>query len=211
MEPQRLDGDDEQEPPLGIMEEQIKVGILLFNGFEVLDVFGPIEMFGNSLHFEICTISEKEKTIRSTQGHTTIVVDHTFDDCPAMDWILVPGGPGTRKEVNNEALIRWIQNQSKKSSTVFSVCTGAALLAKAGVLDGKKATTNKKAFRWVADQGPEVNWIPCARWVEDGKFVSSSGVSVSHPPPNFSYCHRTYFLTNNYSLTRRPVWMLPST
>ena len=170
MEPQRLDGDDEQEPPLGIMEEQIKVGILLFNGFEVLDVFGPIEMFGNSLHFDICTISEKEKTIRSAQGHTTIVVDHTFDDCPAMDWILVPGGPGTRKEVNNEALIRWIQNQSKKSSTVFSVCTGAALLAKAGVLDGKKATTNKKAFRWVADQGPEVNWIPCARWVEDGRW-----------------------------------------
>ena len=95
-----------------------------------------------------------------------------------FDLILVPGGIGTRREVDNPRLLEWLNQRAAAAILVTSVCTGAALLARAGLLDGKRATTNKRAFAWVASQGPEVNWIKQARWVEDGKFATSSGVSA---------------------------------
>jgi len=94
------------------------------------------------------------------------------------DIFLVPGGYGTRKEVENILLLNKIREISNLSKFVLSVCTGSALLAKAGLLDGKKATSNKKAFDWVITQGEKVNWIRKARWVKDGKFYTSSGVSA---------------------------------
>jgi transcriptional regulator GlxA family with amidase domain len=85
---------------------------------------------------------------------------------------------GTRREVENRALLRWLAAAADRAEIVASVCTGSALLAKAGVLDGRRATTNKNAFDWVASQGPAVHWQRRARWVEDGKFITSSGVSA---------------------------------
>jgi transcriptional regulator GlxA family with amidase domain len=72
----------------------------------------------------------------------------------------------------------WLVRRSADTAIVTSVCTGAALLARAGILDGRRATTNKRAFQWVVEQGPRVEWVREARWVEDGKFVTSSGVSA---------------------------------
>ena len=94
------------------------------------------------------------------------------------DILLVPGGRGTRREVDNGALIAWLRRHAEACEIVATVCTGAALLARTGLLDGRKATTNKASFGWVRTQGPGVDWQPRARWVVDGKYWTSSGVSA---------------------------------
>ncbi len=90
----------------------------------------------------------------------------------------MPGGIGTRREVTNHTALEWLIAHAEKAEIVASVCTGSALLAKAGLLDGLRATSNKFAFKWVMEQGPKVKWVHEARWVDDGKFSTSSGVSA---------------------------------
>ena len=154
------------------------LGVVLFEGFELLDVFGPLEMFGLAAdHFEIRLISETGGVVASRQGPKS-VCDDSFQSAPAIDVLLVPGGIGTRREVNNPVLLEWLNERSKQAELVASVCTGSALLAKAGVLDGLRATSNKLAFAWAASQSEKVQWQQQARWVEDGKVFSSSGVSA---------------------------------
>ena len=154
------------------------LGVLLFEGFELLDVFGPLEMFGLAAdHFEICLISESGGVVASRQGPKR-VCDDSFNTAPAIDVLLVPGGIGTRDEVNNPVMLNWLKERSEQAELVASVCTGSALLAKAGVLDGLRATSNKQAFAWASSQSEKVQWQQQARWVEDGKVFSSSGVSA---------------------------------
>ena len=154
------------------------LGVVLFEGFELLDVFGPLEMFGLAAdHFEIRLISESGGVVASRQGPKSIC-DDSFQSAPAIDVLLVPGGIGTRGEVNNPVLLNWLKERSQQAELVASVCTGSALLAKAGVLDGLRATSNKLAFAWAASQSEKVQWQQQARWVEDGKVFSSSGVSA---------------------------------
>ena len=154
------------------------LGVVLFEGFELLDVFGPLEMFGLAAdHFEIRLISETGGVVASRQGPKS-VCDDSFQSAPAIDVLLVPGGIGTRREVNNPVLLDWLNERSKQAELVASVCTGSALLAKAGVLAGLRATSNKLAFAWASAQSEKVQWQQQARWVEDGKVFSSSGVSA---------------------------------
>ena len=157
---------------------QRTIGVVLFEGFELLDVFGPLEMFGLAAeHFEIRLISETGGVVASRQGPKS-VCDDSFQAAPAIDVLLVPGGIGTRREVNNPVLLNWLKERSQQAELVASVCTGSALLAKAGVLDGLRATSNKLAFAWASSQSEKVQWQQQARWVEDGKVFSSSGVSA---------------------------------
>ena len=121
-------------------------------------------------------LAEHSGPVESAQGPRALA-EGTIDARP-VDLVLVPGGIGTRKEVDNERLTRWISQRATDAELVMSVCTGAGLLAKAGVLDGRRATSNKAAFAWVVGQGPRVHWVKQARWVEDGKFWTSSGVSA---------------------------------
>ena len=154
------------------------LGVVLFEGFELLDVFGPLEMFGLAAdHFEIRLIAETGGVVASRQGPKS-VCDDSFNTAPPIDVLLVPGGMGTRCEVNNSVLLDWLKQRSKQAELVASVCTGSALLAKAGVLDGIRATSNKRAFAWAASQSEKVLWQKQARWVEDGKVFTSSGVSA---------------------------------
>lgn len=156
------------------------VGIVLFEGFELLDVFGPAEAYAQrdlENAFNLLMVAERSGPITSAQGPRA-VADYSFGDCPHLDVLLVPGGSGTRREVENRAMLDWLVARSEKAELVTSVCTGAGLLARAGLLDGRRATSNKRAFAWVKSQGPRVNWIDEARWVEDGKFATSSGVSA---------------------------------
>jgi transcriptional regulator GlxA family with amidase domain len=156
------------------------LGVLLFEGFELLDVFGPCEAYG--IHdlrgvFRIAMVAAKPGPVASAQGPLA-VAEFGFVDCPPLDLILVPGGIGTRREVYRSSLISWLRARAEQAELVTSVCTGAALLACAGLLDGHRATTNKRSFAWVQSQGPQVKWVKQARWVVDGKFATSSGVSA---------------------------------
>ena len=160
------------------MDRQLSLAVVLFDDFELLDVFGPLEMFGMyPEQFSIHLVAEKNTVVTSAQGPRS-VLDHHFSDEVAFDILLVPGGRGTRVEVENPVILAWLQAQSKTAQFVTSVCTGSALLAKAGLLDGRRATGNKLSFSFVESQGPDVDWQKQARWVEDGHFFTSSGVSA---------------------------------
>jgi len=154
------------------------IGTLLFPGFELLDVFGPLEMLGALRDdFSLQMVAEVAGPVESRQGPKA-VADAALADAKPYDILLIPGGRGTRREVDNAALIDGIRRHAQASRIVATVCTGAALLARTGLLDGRKATSNKASFGWVMEQGPNVVWQRRARWVVDGKYYTSSGVSA---------------------------------
>jgi transcriptional regulator GlxA family with amidase domain len=154
------------------------IGALVFSGFELLDLFGPLEMFGMLDDTpDIRMIAKTTSPVASRQGPES-VVNLSLAEAHTFDILLVPGGPGTRPAVEDAELIDWLRNAATSSALVATVCTGSALLARTGCLDNKAATSNKAAFAWVKEQGPKVDWKPEARWVEDGKFLTSSGVSA---------------------------------
>jgi transcriptional regulator GlxA family with amidase domain len=158
--------------------EPLKVGALIFPGFELLDLFGPLEMFGMLRErASITMLAEEPGSVRSAQGPEAVAKEHLAGN-HGLDILLIPGGIGTRKLAENAAFIAELRNQSEKARYVATVCTGSGLLARTGVLDGRRATSNKFSFNWATSQGPGVTWVRKARWVEDGKFFTSSGVSA---------------------------------
>jgi len=157
---------------------RLSVGALVFPEFEPLDLYGPLEIYAVlGDRFDIRIVAETDAPVAARGGPRT-AVDDTFADGHAYDVLLVPGGMGTRREVDNAALLDWLRAAAAKARLVTSVCTGAALLARAGLLDGRPATTNKMAWKWATTQGPGVDWRPKARWVEDGDIFTSAGVSA---------------------------------
>ncbi|WP_152223191.1 DJ-1/PfpI family protein [Pseudomonas sp. SCB32] len=154
-----------------------KIGILLFPEFETLDVFGPVEMWGDLPDYQVFMVSQHGGAVRSVQGIETNAA-YSFATAPQFDILMVPGVMGTRTEVNNPPLLEFLRQQDKGTQWTTSVCTGSALLAKAGILTGRRATSNKLAFDFAASQDRGVHWQRNARWVIDGKYVTSSGVSA---------------------------------
>ena len=157
------------------------VGAVLFEGFELLDLYGPLQIFGlNKDKLEVVTLGLRVGEVASNHGKAGSrgVIDQTFTDSPAVDVLLIPGGFGTRKKVDNATVLDAIRTTAGRATYVITVCTGSALLARTGLSDGKRATSNKQALKWVITQGPKVMWVPEARWVEDGKFFTASGVSA---------------------------------
>lgn len=164
------------------------LGVVLYPGFEVLDVMGPVEMFMNvgSQHLRILMIAEQAGEVasgtvldRGNYSGPRVAVDHTFADAPKLDILLVPGGIGTFAQLQNAAYLEFLRARSPEAELTTSVCSGSALLAKAGLLDGRQATCNKAYYAMLTKpNGPGVNWQPSARWVEDGNFITSSGVSA---------------------------------
>jgi putative intracellular protease/amidase len=156
----------------------MKVAVLLFNNFETLDVFVPVEILGRlAEHYQVSFHSFSGGLIENSHGVSILTKDFT-DIENGVDIFLIPGGYGTRVAIDNILLIDKISAISKLSKYVLTVCTGTALLAKTGLLNGRKATSNKRAFDWVVTYGPAVNWIRKARWVVDDKYYTSSGVSA---------------------------------
>ena len=111
---------------------------------------------------------------------TQIVATHTFETAPPLDVLIVPGGIGeaTLLEQHDHTVEDFIASRFSATSYVLSVCTGASFLARAGVLDGRRATANKAVWESATQWGKNVTWVPSARWVEDGKVWTSSGVSA---------------------------------
>lgn len=154
------------------------LGALIFPDFELLDTFGPLEMFGMMPDdIEIRMVAATKDPVASRQGPKN-VIDDAFGDRDSYDMLLIPGGAGTRPGVDDPVLIDWIKTMAPRANLTMTVCTGSALLARTGLIDGKRATSNKAAFQWVMEQGPKVDWQKQARWCEDGDIMTSSGVSA---------------------------------
>lgn len=154
------------------------VAAVLFPDFEMLDLYGPLEIFSFFRDdIEIRTVALAKGSIKSSGGPDTVAED-VIGEGRQYDILLVPGGRGTRNVYDDATFLNWLKSQSEGAEYTTSVCTGSLLLAKAGILEGRRATTNKLAFDWVADQTSGVDWQHCARWVQDGSIYTSSGVSA---------------------------------
>ena len=168
-----------------------RYGYVLFPGFQALDVFGPLDALNTLSWSHNITLSLIAKTLDpvSTQVRDpaynrvnslfgeSILPTTTFAAAPPLDVLIVPGGIGTRAP-NLDEEIAFIKATYPNLHSLLTVCTGAGLAARAGVLDGKKATTNKMAWNETTALGPHVKWITHARWVADGNIWTSSGVSA---------------------------------
>ncbi len=154
------------------------VGAVLFEGFEPLDFFGPVEMFGLlDGRTRLTVMAEAMGPVKSSIG-VLGYAEETMASGRGFDVLLIPGGIGTRQQVNNPTFMAELKRLSELSGLVATVCTGSLLLARTGLLHGRKATSNKRAFQLVKKSSPGVEWVVQARWVEDGKYFTSSGVSA---------------------------------
>ncbi len=159
------------------MTQTRTLGAILFEDFELLDLFGPLEMFGNiGPELTIVTLAQDAGPVRSAQGPST-VADYSFADAPKLDFLLLPGGYGTFEQTQNPAMLEFLQRNAN-AEIVMSVCSGSGVLAAAGLLEGRRATSNKLFFDAITAGTKNVTWERSARWVEDGNVFTSSGVSA---------------------------------
>lgn len=155
------------------------IGIVLFNDAEELDWAGPWEVLtaGAKDGDRVITVAETIDPVRCAKG-LRVLPDHTFDDAPDLDVILVPGGWGTRAERVNTAMTGYVTAQAQHTEWTTSVCTGAFILQAAGLLEGKRATTHWAAFDELLGFAPDQELDRDARWVVDGNVVTAAGVSA---------------------------------
>ena len=125
----------------------------------------------------ITVVAEKAGPVKSSSGPCGIA-EATMAGSGGFDVLLIPGGIGTRKEIANPQFLAELKRLAEASRIVATVCTGSLLLARTGLIDGCKATSNKRVFQLVTTYAPKLEWIAKARWVEDGKYFTSSGVSA---------------------------------
>jgi transcriptional regulator GlxA family with amidase domain len=151
---------------------------LVFPGFQTLDFFGPIEMLGGFRdEIAVTTVAKGRDPVPSRHGQR-IMVDRVLSEKHNYDLLFIPGGDSALEAAGDEDLKQWIRQASATAECVMAVCTGTILLGMTGVLDGRRATTNKLDFTATVPLAPKVEWVRKARWVEDGKFFTSSGVSA---------------------------------
>jgi transcriptional regulator GlxA family with amidase domain len=164
------------------------VGILIFDDVEILDVAGPFEVFAvtrlndqqrlqQSSPFKVYLISETNKQITAIGG-LRLTPDVTITECPELDLLIIPGGWGTRKESKNKILVNWISNQFTNDRLIASVCTGSSLLGKAGLLDGRDATTHWRAFDFLKESAPKARILKNVRFTLIEPIFTSAGVSA---------------------------------
>jgi putative intracellular protease/amidase len=159
-------------------ETMREIVTVLFDYFETLDVFGPVEIPGRlKEHFNIQLCSMEGGIVTSSQN--VKVVTQSLAEVNASPYILfIPGGVGTRELIKDDIFIGKLKSLSRNAEYILTVCTGSILFSKTGLLNGKKATSNKRVFSWAEKESPEVIWIRKARWMKDGNLYTSSGVSA---------------------------------
>lgn len=157
------------------------VAIVLFDDVEVLDFAGPFEVFGvaggAAKPYRVMTVAQTRRPILA-RNHLSINPDHDFASMPHADILVVPGGYGTRREKAHAPMLDFIRAKATAAELVISVCTGALLLAKAGLLARLHATTHHGALDELAQDAPDCVVLPGARVVDNGKFVLSAGIST---------------------------------
>lgn len=167
------------------------IAILLFDHVEVLDFAGPFEVFSVTGRrnvgklFDVFTVAEKDTVV--ARNNLVVKATYTFAKCPPSSIFLVPGGGGfradgtpfgSRHEMNNPQMLEWIKTRSATSEHILSVCSGALLLAKAGLLENLEATTHYLAVDLLKSISPTIRVLPEKRWVDNGKIILSAGVSA---------------------------------
>jgi transcriptional regulator GlxA family with amidase domain len=160
----------------------LKIGILIFDGAEELDFAGPWEVFTMARALkpdgcEVVLVAERDAPVRCAKG-MRVLPDTTTTDCGALDVILIPGGQGTRREVENKSLLAWIANVAKSAKWVTSVCTGAMLLTAAGPARGKRVTTHWGYVGALRERNEASEVLENFRYVQDGNIVTAAGVSA---------------------------------
>jgi transcriptional regulator GlxA family with amidase domain len=160
------------------------VAILIFNDVEVLDFAGPFEIFSvtgqrvsDEPSFNVYTVAEKAGVVLA-RNNLSINPHFTIDNCPPPDILIVPGGYGTRREMNNPVLLNWIGQQAAQVELTTSVCTGALVLAKAGLLEGLSATTHYGSYDLLQEIAPNTNVRRGERFVDNGVIITSAGVQA---------------------------------
>ncbi|WOO37992.1 DJ-1/PfpI family protein [Anaerocolumna sp. AGMB13020] len=160
-----------------------KIGILLFNEVEVMDFAGPFEVFSITENdagkaFEVYTIARKKELI-STRNGLKVQPDYDFHDAPQLDILIIPGGYGAEViEIHNQETIDWIRRSFTQVQIMASVCTGAFLLAEAGLLDGKQATTHWMDIDRLEADYPQVRVIRDVKFVDEFPIITSGGISA---------------------------------
>jgi transcriptional regulator GlxA family with amidase domain len=160
----------------------IRIGILIFDGAEELDFVGPYEVFTMARAMktgscEVTLIAERDAPVRCAKG-MRVLPDATTSNCGRLDVILIPGGQGTRREVENKPLLDWIDGVAKTAKWVTSVCTGALLLTAAGPAKGKRVTTHWGYVRSLRERNEAAEVLDNFRYVQDGNIVTAAGVSA---------------------------------
>jgi transcriptional regulator GlxA family with amidase domain len=160
-----------------------RVAVLIFDNVEVMDFAGPFEVFGVTGQregkplFDVYTVARESKPVMA-RNNLSVNPDYSFRDCPRPDILVVPGGFGTRREKHNPAVLDFIRQHSRDAEHVLSVCSGALLLARAGLLDGLHATTHQGALDELAADAPKAQVLRNARVVDNGRIVLSAGISA---------------------------------
>ena len=168
-----------------------RVGIVIFPEVEVLDFCGPYEVFTvtrldearrreEPSPFQVLLVAEREEAITTAAG-MRVLPDCALAACPPLDILVVPGGWGTRRQMQNETLIDWLARRGRQVislGTLASVCTGALLLAQAGLLDGRRATTHFRSLNWLRESFPLVTVEEQLHLVEDGNLLTSAGIAA---------------------------------
>jgi transcriptional regulator GlxA family with amidase domain len=165
------------------------VGILIFPDVEILDFCGPFEVFASATLpaqtdggaetrlFEVFTVAERSELV-ACRGGLLVQPNHTIDDHPPLDLVVVPGGYGTQREQENPVILDWIARQRRTGALTTSVCTGAFLLGAAGLLDGLRATTHWTTIDGLRTSLPTIDVLADARVVDEGEIITSAGVSA---------------------------------
>ena len=159
------------------------VGILVFDDVEILDFAGPFEVFAlaDELHnhepFHVFTMAEAPATVRARNG-LKIVPDFALEKAPPLQVMIIPGGMGTRPLLNRVLLMEWLRAKARTAEVVMSVCTGALLLGKAGLLDGLAATTHHEAIELLRQTAPCADVRPGQRFTDNGQVCTAAGISA---------------------------------
>ena len=160
-----------------------KVAILIYDEVEVLDFCGPFEVFSvcgrrdQSNPFNVYTVAEKSGPVLA-RNQLSVNPKYSITDCLQPDILVIPGGFGARREMNNQNLVEWIKKCNEKAELILSVCTGALLLAKAGLLEGLSATTHHGAFELLEEIDPNTRVKREERIVDNGRIILSAGVAA---------------------------------
>jgi transcriptional regulator GlxA family with amidase domain len=151
------------------------IAILIFDKLAALDAVGPYEVMRNVPGWEVRTVAKEKGEVRTEDGSLALVADYSLEEVGAPGLLLVPGGKGTRALMHDEALLSWLREVDRSTRWTTSVCTGSLLLGAAGLLEGKRATSNWLLLDVLRQFGAD----PVGgRFVEDGKIVTAAGVTA---------------------------------